>query len=159
MPLTASLEHRKENWELPQGGLWEFTAKLRCGDLSVPSSQNNFIAGFREDYRDFPGGASGKECACQCKRPKKCGFNPWVGKILWRKAWQPTPVFSLRKSHGERSRVDYSPLGRKKSNTTEWLSTAQEYIIMPKRKKKTKTLTSNFFTHTHTPVNRHIEHN
>ena len=41
----------------------------------------------------FPGGANGKEPACQCKRPKRCGFDPWVGKIPWRKAWQPTPVF------------------------------------------------------------------
>ena len=31
----------------------------------------------------FPGGARGKEPAYQCRRPKRCGFNPWVGKILW----------------------------------------------------------------------------
>ena len=41
----------------------------------------------------FPGGASGKETACQCRRPKRLGFNPWVGKIPWRRKWQPTPVF------------------------------------------------------------------
>ena len=35
---------------------------------------------------DFPGGTNGKE-------PKKCEFNPWVGKIPWRRKWQPTPVF------------------------------------------------------------------
>jgi len=34
-----------------------------------------------------------KEPACQCRRPKRCRFNPWVGKIPWRRAWQPTPVF------------------------------------------------------------------
>ena len=33
----------------------------------------------------FPGGASGKEPACQCRRCKRGGFNPWVGKISWRK--------------------------------------------------------------------------
>ena len=38
----------------------------------------------------FPGGASGKESACQCRR---LGFNPWFRKIPWRRAWQPTPVF------------------------------------------------------------------
>ena len=48
--------------------------------------------------RGFPGGASGKESALQCRRPKSCGFNPWVGKISWRKAWQPTPVFLPGKS-------------------------------------------------------------
>ena len=32
-----------------------------------------------------PGGASGKEPACQCRRCKTCGFNPWLGKIPWRR--------------------------------------------------------------------------
>ena len=41
----------------------------------------------------FPGGASGKEPACQCRRCKRRGFDPWVGRIPWRRAWQPTPVF------------------------------------------------------------------
>ena len=40
-----------------------------------------------------PGGASGKEPACQCRRHKRCDFDLWVRKILWRRAWQPTPVF------------------------------------------------------------------
>ena len=31
-----------------------------------------------------------QEPACQCGR---CGFNPWAGKIPWRRKWQPTPVF------------------------------------------------------------------
>ena len=34
----------------------------------------------------FPGGASGKEPTCQWRRPKRCGFNPWVRKIPWRRA-------------------------------------------------------------------------
>ena len=42
---------------------------------------------------DFPGGASGKEPASQCRRRKRPRFNPWVGKIPWRRAWQPTLVF------------------------------------------------------------------
>ena len=37
--------------------------------------------------------ASGKEPACQCMRHKWHGFDPWVGKIHWRRAWQPIPVF------------------------------------------------------------------
>ena len=41
----------------------------------------------------FPGGASGKEPMCQYRRHKRCGFNPWVGKIPLERAWQPTPVF------------------------------------------------------------------
>ena len=38
-------------------------------------------------------GTNGKEPACQCKRHKRCGFDPWVRKIPWRRAWQPIPVF------------------------------------------------------------------
>ena len=46
----------------------------------------------------------------QCRRP---GFNSWVGKIPWRREWQPTPVFLPGKSHGQRSLAIYSPWGCK----------------------------------------------
>ena len=45
--------------------------------------------------RGFPGGTSGKEPACQCRRYKRPGFYPWVGKIPRRREWQPTPAFLL----------------------------------------------------------------
>ena len=45
------------------------------------------------ESRGFPGDTSGKEPACQCERHKICRFNPWIRKIPWRRAWQPTPVF------------------------------------------------------------------
>ena len=61
---------------------------------------------------------SGKESACQCRRCRKRGFDPWVRKIPWRKKWQPTPVFLPRKSHGQRSLEGYSPCGQKESNMT-----------------------------------------
>ena len=48
-------------------------------------------------------------------------FHPWVGKIPWRKKWQPTPVFLPGKSHGRRSLIGYCPWGRKESDTTERL--------------------------------------
>ena len=35
------------------------------------------------------------------RRHKRCWFNPWVGKIPWRKAWQPAPVFISKEPHGE----------------------------------------------------------
>ena len=56
----------------------------------------------------FPGGASGKEPACQYRRLKRHGFSPWVRKIPWRRVWQPTPVFLPGESHGQRSLVGYS---------------------------------------------------
>ena len=56
-----------------------------------------------------------KESACQRWRCKRHRFNLWVGKIPWRKKWQPTPVFLLGKSHGQWRLVGYNP--------TEQLST------------------------------------
>ena len=41
------------------------------------------------------------------------GFDPWVGKIPWKRAWQPTPVFLPGKSHKRRSLAGYSPWGCK----------------------------------------------
>ena len=46
-------------------------------------------------------------------------FDPWVGKIPWSRAWQPTPVFLPGDSHGQRSLAGYSPWGCKESDTTE----------------------------------------
>ena len=50
--------------------------------------------------RGFQGGASGKEPACQFRRLKRHRFDPWAGKIPWRRAWQPTPVFFPGEPHG-----------------------------------------------------------
>ena len=46
---------------------------------------------------------SGKESICPCRRCRRCGFNPWVRKIPWRRKQQTTPLFLLGKSHGLRS--------------------------------------------------------
>ena len=67
-------------------------------------------------------GASGKEPACQCRRCRRHGFDPWVRKIPWRRKQQPTPVFLPGKSHGQRSLVGYSSWGHK-----EWPDLATEY--------------------------------
>ena len=48
--------------------------------------------------------------ACQCRRH---GFDPWLGKIPWRRKWQPTPVFLPREPHGQRNMAGYSPWGHK----------------------------------------------
>ena len=50
---------------------------------------------------------------------KRYEFSPWVGKILWRRKRQPTPVFLPRKFHGQRTLAGYSPWGRKESDVTE----------------------------------------
>ena len=76
----------------------------------------------RSYFWGFPGGSSGKESACQCRRCKRGGFNPWVRKIPWGRKWQPTPVFLPGKSHGQRSLEGSSPWVCKELDTTEQLS-------------------------------------
>ena len=66
-----------------------------------------------------PGGISGKESPCPCRRHKRHRFDPWVRKIPWRRAWQPTPVFLPGESHEQRSLVDYSPWGGKELDMIE----------------------------------------
>ena len=51
-----------------------------------------------------------KESTCQCRR---CGFDLRVGKIPWRRKWQPTPAFRPGESHGQRSLAGCSPWGRR----------------------------------------------
>ena len=95
--------------DLPNPGIKPGSPQLQADPLpsetsKAPITQTNlsisvlFYCGV-----GFPGGASGKEPACQYKKPKKYGFSPWVGKKPWRKAWQPTPVFLPGESHGQRS--------------------------------------------------------
>ena len=61
----------------------------------------------------LPRWLSGKEPTCQCRRYKRHRFHPWLGKIPWRRAWQPTPVFMPGESHGQRSLASYCPWGCK----------------------------------------------
>ena len=58
----------------------------------------------------FPRSSVGKKSACSARDP---GSVPGSGKIPWRKKWQPPPVFSLGKSHGQRSLVGCSPGDRR----------------------------------------------
>ena len=51
-----------------------------------------------------------KKSTCQYKI---CGFDPWLGKISWRRRWEPTAAFLPGKSSGQRSLAGYSPYGRK----------------------------------------------
>ena len=69
-------------------------------------------------HQGFPGGSVDRVCL-------RCGrnvFDLWIGKIPWRRKWQPTPVSLPGESHGQRSLVTYSPWGHKESDTTEWLT-------------------------------------
>ena len=67
----------------------------------------------------FPGGAVVKNLPANEEELKRCGFDPWVGNIPWRRKWQPTPVFLSGNFHGQRSLVGYSQWGCKELDTTK----------------------------------------
>ena len=54
---------------------------------------------------EIPDGSAGKETAYQSRRLRTCWCDPRVGKISWRREWQPTPVLLLEESHGQWSLV------------------------------------------------------
>ena len=73
----------------------------------------------------------GKESACNagdCPKCRRLGFDPWVRKILWRRKWQPTPVFLPGKSHGQRSLGGYSPRGRRVRR--DWATKQQAFVYV-----------------------------
>ena len=59
---------------------------------------------------DFSGGSDSKRMCLHCRRPE---YDPWVGKIPWRREWQPTPVFLPGESRGQRNLAGYSPWDHK----------------------------------------------
>ena len=84
--------------------MWPWANYFTFLVLSLPFAKIIYIC-----LRGFTCGASGKESACHCRRHKRRGFNSWVGKIPWRRAWQPTPIFLLGEFHGQKSLVGCSP--------------------------------------------------
>ena len=66
--------------------------------IALPPPPRTWLANIKH-LMGFPGNSAGKKIQLQCRRP---GFHPWVGKIPWRRAWQPTPVFLP----GESSRTE-----------------------------------------------------
>ena len=57
-------------------------------------------------------------------------FDPWVGRILWRRKWQPTPAFVPGKSHGQRILVGYSPRGHKRVGHNLAAKQQQQYSVV-----------------------------
>ena len=65
----------------------------------------------------------------QCGRP---GFDPRVGKISWRREWQPTPVCLPREFHGQKGLEGYHPRGLKESDMTEQITLHFRYYYQPR---------------------------
>ena len=78
--------------------------------------------------KGFPGSSIGREPACQCRSHKRHGFNPWVRKVPWRRAWQPTPVFSPGEPCGQRSLVGCSLQGCGELGVTE--GTERAHVVL-----------------------------
>ena len=81
----------KEAWRAAVHGVTE-------SDTTGRLNNNNNVC--------LPRWHSGEELACRCRRVR---LYPWVQKIPWRRAWQPTPVFLPGESHGQRSLVGRGP--------------------------------------------------
>ena len=97
------------------------------GNVSLKTNVKQMWLG---QYWGFPGGAIGKELAYQCRRHKILGFHTWVGKIPWRRAWQPPPVLLPEKSHGQRSLVGYNPWDSKELDTTERINIYIVFVFL-----------------------------
>ena len=101
--LRGPLKHRRQDrWALA-------SIKLLLCATSFQSPRDHCTCVLKEcgllllPYWSFQVALVVKEPACQCGIRKRCGFDPWVGKIPWRREWQPTPVFLPGESHGQRS--------------------------------------------------------
>ena len=94
----------------------------------LPSRARSWLSASRDkssghhgisDWKQEPSWGSLEMLLAAAPRP---GFDPWVGKIPWKREWQPTSVIWSEKSHGKRSLEGYRPWGHQESDTTEQLS-------------------------------------
>ena len=99
------------------------------GQLTWELKRNKYTIGFIIFFYTrvyiilvFPGGSVGKEW---CRRRWS---HPWVGRIPWRRAWQPIPVELPGESHGQRNLERHSPWGRKKSDPTQATGQAWTHV-------------------------------
>ena len=105
-------------------GKMQMQRKAKCGiTVKKPQSLGTITyAGWSNigeliklmDYQrkvGLPRWYNGKESACQCRRHT---VDLWIGKIPWRRKWQPTPVFLPRKFHEQRSLTGNGPWGHKR---------------------------------------------
>ena len=85
-------------------GKWLNLAKLQCPTIQNEKN-NSFFTGLLLRWAS--------QVVLVVKNPPANagdgGFNPWIGKIPWRRVWQHTSVFLPGESHGQRSLVGYSP--------------------------------------------------
>ena len=110
-------------WEIPRaeepGGLqpmWSHRVGAHNKSKRWHKRDTERVRAERKPTTELPWWLGWQSVCLQCGQP---GFDPWLGKIPWRRKCQPTPVVLPGESHGQRSLVGYSPWGRKESDTTE----------------------------------------
>ena len=87
---------------------------MRCGGGYTALNAQRFFFSIASkrinlcEIMGFKGGASGKEPTCQCRRHKRHRFNPWFGKMPWRREYQPTLVFLPGEPHEQRNLEGYA---------------------------------------------------
>ena len=114
-------------WTKEPGGLQSMGLQRAQHNWSILAHVPYLISLLVE--QGFPSCARGKEPAFQWRRCRRPRFDPWIGKILWRREWQPTPIFLPGKSHGQRSLAGYSPWGCKESDTIGQLTHTHTHLV------------------------------
>ena len=106
VPIKLYLQKHGTLWIWPPSYSWP-TSSIMHSVIYLPSYKNHLVFGMNwgislvaQTVKNLP----------QCRRP---GFDPWVGKIPWKREWQPTPVFLPGEFHGQRSLAGNSPWDRK----------------------------------------------
>ena len=97
--------------------------------LLLKHNENSCVSTTSASFEGFPGGTSGKESTFPCGRWKRLGFDSWVQKIPWRRAWQPSPVFLPGESHGQRSLEGYPAWGLNEWDTEATVGLTQQRQI------------------------------
>ena len=103
-----------QSMEFSRQELWSGLLFPSPGDCPNPGIEPRSPALQADSLPSEPLGKAG--ICLQSRRHRRRGFNPWVGTIPWRRAWQTTPVFLPRESHVQRSLASYSLWGCKESD-------------------------------------------
>ena len=103
-------------WQTSKQAGWGLSLRANAWRLGLGWAASPGIWHQLKTTEDFPGGASSKQPAYQCRRH---GFDPLAREISWRRAWQPTLVFLPGESYGQRSLMGYSPWGCREFDMTE----------------------------------------
>ena len=133
MPWSPSLGKDPESESDSQDDSWlpdsqKLYEVIRVCCYSAKNNSYNNIQNFSwwQRHWGFPSGSEDKKICLLCGR---LGFNPWVGKIPWRREWLSIPVFLPGEFYGQRSQAGYSPWCCKESDMAKWITVSKTFIV------------------------------